>query len=296
MLGLGFMRNLKSPPAFLFPSLVSFISVSLSQFSLAMVPFFFASSSLLSMLAISVLVFAALLFLSAAVFGRCFRQLLGISASAPAFVFFNVLFIWGVYLSVIRQGIPSLEDVVFNAECALLMIGLYSILSSDPGLVADGYSCLDRYDRCSFSEDNPHFVDEELSTNSAFCEQLNVMIEENAPLSKRVRYCNICKAYIRGFDHHCPAFGNCIGQNNYLLFMALLVGFVITEVSYVVYSAQFIMKSQNMQYIRLENSLSGNLAISTMLFSLLQVLWQSLILVEPTRRCRSDPNFRPSLF
>jgi hypothetical protein len=32
----------------------------------------------------------------------------------------------------------------------------------------------------------------------------------------RVRYCKSCKAYIKGFDHHCPAFGNCIG-NSYLI-------------------------------------------------------------------------------
>jgi hypothetical protein len=27
----------------------------------------------------------------------------------------------------------------------------------------------------------------------------------------RVRQCNWCKANIRGYDHHCPAFGTCIG-------------------------------------------------------------------------------------
>lgn len=34
---------------------------------------------------------------------------------------------------------------------------------------------------------------------------------QSFPVFSRVRYCNSCKASVRGFDHHCPAFGNCIG-------------------------------------------------------------------------------------
>ncbi|KAF9624815.1 hypothetical protein IFM89_014200 [Coptis chinensis] len=52
-------------------------------------------------------------------------------ASAPAFVFFNTLFIWGVPISL-------LWNVVFNLERALLLFGLHSIISADPGLVAYG--------------------------------------------------------------------------------------------------------------------------------------------------------------
>ncbi|KAK4606441.1 hypothetical protein RGQ29_000605 [Quercus rubra] len=99
----------------------------------------------------------------------------------------------------------------------------------------------------------------------------------NAQL-KRVRYCRICKGYIKGFDHHCPAFGNCIGQNNHVLFMVLLVGFLSTEASYVVCSSQFAAKSQIVDRTRLETSLSGNLAISTMLFSIFQLLWQAVFM------------------
>lgn len=46
----------------------------------------------------------------------------------------------------------------------------------------------------------------------------------------RVRYCKTCKRHIKGFDHHCPAFGNCIGRNkhldaylDFLLLMSLMV-------------------------------------------------------------------------
>lgn len=30
---------------------------------------------------------------------------------------------------------------------------------------------------------------------------------------RRVKYCRHCKNYVMGFDHHCPAFGNCIGND-----------------------------------------------------------------------------------
>ncbi|KAF8387997.1 hypothetical protein HHK36_026663 [Tetracentron sinense] len=54
----------------------------------------------------------------------------------------------------------------------------------------------------------------------------------------QVRNCRICKAYVKGFDHHCPAFGNCIGEKNHVLFMVFPVGFIIVEASYMVCSTQ----------------------------------------------------------
>lgn len=33
-------------------------------------------------------------------------------------------------------------------------------------------------------------------------------------VQRRARYCSHCKNYVIGFDHHCPAFGNCIGKNS----------------------------------------------------------------------------------
>lgn len=80
--------------------IVSCIFVFLTQLVLTLVPRFFSASSFLTQLAFSALLL--LLFLGFG--GWCRRRLLQVRASAPAFVFFNILFIWGFYVSVIRQG------------------------------------------------------------------------------------------------------------------------------------------------------------------------------------------------
>ncbi|KAJ4725829.1 S-acyltransferase [Melia azedarach] len=178
--------------------------------------------------------------------------------SAPVFVFSNILFIWGFYISVLRQAVSSLTDALFNVEVAMVIIGLCSIISRDPGLVTREFPCSDKLVERSDFEVDPD--------------------NENSLSLRRVRYCKICKAYIKGFDHHCPAFGNCIGQNNYFLFMVLLVGFLTTEASYLVCSVQF-GKSQDFGRSEFENNWVGNLAISTMLFSVLQLLWQGVFLM-----------------
>ncbi|XP_043697699.1 palmitoyltransferase ZDHHC12-like [Telopea speciosissima] len=253
---------------FVLPSFISFTFVLLSQFALAMVPCYFSFFPFLAKLALS-----ALLLLAVTGFGGCCRRLVRVHASAPAFVFFNVLFIWGVYVAVIREAIPSLSDVVFNLELSLLMIGYYRILCSDPGLVTHQSSGLDKIIGNRDSEE------EELSPSHVIHEQHSKEAEETGyPLTRRVRYCKHCKAYIWGFDHHCPAFGNCIGQKNHALFMALLVGFIIAEASYVMLSTQFITVSRSIGETVLESNPASNLATSTMLFCLIQVLWQVVFL------------------
>ncbi|KAE8039040.1 hypothetical protein FH972_011488 [Carpinus fangiana] len=186
--------------------------------------------------------------------GRWFRRLVGFYASAPAFVFFNVLFVWAVYLVVLRRAVSCVMDIVFSGEVTMLIIGLCSIIASNPGLVTCGSSCANELVESLVAEVEAH--------------------NEGSVLGRRIKYCRSCKAYIEGFDHHCPAFGNCIGQNNHALFMVLLAGFLATEASYVVCSSQFAAKSQIIDRTTLETSLSGNLAISTMLFSILQLVWQ----------------------
>ncbi|XAR60571.1 hypothetical protein NMG60_11034000 [Bertholletia excelsa] len=110
---------------------VSFLSFSLTHLALYTVPFFFPTSFLLVLLLLSVVVLFAL-----AGVGRCCKRFLGVRDSAPSFVFFNILFIWGVYIGVIRQVTSSLMDFIINSQFLLLVTGLFSILSKDPGYVA----------------------------------------------------------------------------------------------------------------------------------------------------------------
>ncbi|KAF9598392.1 hypothetical protein IFM89_027435 [Coptis chinensis] len=113
--------------------IISCIFVLFSQLALALIPHYFPSFSLLTHLSLSALVL--LVFSGVAKF---FRRLLRLHASAPAFVFFNTLFIWGVHIAFIRKANSLLWNVVFNLECGLLLFGLYSIIYGDPGLVAYG--------------------------------------------------------------------------------------------------------------------------------------------------------------
>ncbi|KAG6762151.1 hypothetical protein POTOM_032638 [Populus tomentosa] len=230
---------------------VSCILVLLTQFALTLVPHFFPASSLLVQLTLSVVVLVFVLGL-----GRWCRRIVGVYASAPALVFFNLIFIWAVYIFIVRQAIPYFISIVFNIEVTLLILGVCSILSSDPGLVTHGSSDANKL----------------IETKAFGVEAHN----EGSALLKRVRYCKSCKAYIKGFDHHCPAFGNCIGQNNYVLFMILLAGFLTTEASYIVCSSQFSRGSQILGGTWFETDLAGSLVVSTMLFSLLQVIWQGV--------------------
>ncbi|KAG6498007.1 hypothetical protein ZIOFF_045913 [Zingiber officinale] len=158
------------------------------------------------------------------------RRRLGVSASAPALVLFNVLFMWGVYVTIIRKAIPSLLDAVLNAVCALLLYGLYRILSGDLGTVS--------YSSSTLESGQNEFV------------TLNVQCE-SSPTLPRVRYCKSCKASIKGFDNHCPAFGNCIGNKNHRLLIVLLAGFLIAESSYTMSSTKFLTKTADAQRIEL---------------------------------------------
>ncbi|XP_009419939.2 uncharacterized protein LOC135671375 isoform X1 [Musa acuminata AAA Group] len=252
MLGLRFPGRRRSSWELQRSALVSCSLVLLSQFALAMVPRLFPFLSLLAMLPIAAMVMVATILL-----GRCWRRFLGISASAPAFVLFNILFLWGVYVSTIRQAIPSLLDAILNAECALLLYGLYRILSGDPGMVSYNSSPVE-------------------SGQNDFA-ALNVLYEQNSPSFSRVRYCKSCKSSIKGFDHHCPAFGNCIGRKNHRLFIILLAGFLIAESSYTMCSTKFLTKSADSQ--RMESIHASSLVISTTLFCILQVLWQVVFLI-----------------
>ncbi|KAH1115241.1 hypothetical protein J1N35_008619 [Gossypium stocksii] len=233
---------------------VSFISVLLTQLALFLVPLFFSASPVLIQLTLSALVLVVVLGLG----GWC-KRLLGFNASAPAFVFCSIFFIWGVYIAIVRQAISPVMDVVFNVEMIMLIIGLFRIMLKDPGFVV----------RESFSLD-------ELNENSVLGVQAH---NESSLLQMRARYCKSCQTYVQGFDHHCPAFGNCIGQKNYVLFMVLLVGFITAEISYIVCSSQFASKFRVLEENRLESGSILVMARSTLLFCVLQVLWQGPFLI-----------------
>ncbi|KAL7201733.1 hypothetical protein ACSBR1_033433 [Camellia fascicularis] len=134
--------------------LILFVSSSLTQLSLFLLPSFFPSFSLLTLLSLSgllslslslyiyiykyvVQVVATVALLGVTGVGRCCKRLVGVGASAPAFVFFNIMFIWGVYIGLVQQVISLLLDVILNAEFFRLVIGLCSILTTDPDNVTN---------------------------------------------------------------------------------------------------------------------------------------------------------------
>lgn len=252
--------------------IASLISVCFTQFALFLVSYFFSpSSSLLTLLSLS---FMALLGMGG-IWKLC-KRLLKIRASAPSFVFLHIFFIWFVYFVVVRQGISSLLDFIFNLGLTLLVIGLYSILSSDPGFVKYEDTSLGKLVSSPLPYVETHSEELEPST----CGMHQDFPYENGLVSvQRIRYCKHCKVYIKGFDHHCPAFGNCIGQNNHVLFIVLLAGFLISETFYIACSSQIATTSPIMENSRKEASWAEILAISTMIFSLLQVLWQVVFLI-----------------
>ncbi|XP_026427287.1 uncharacterized protein LOC113323218 isoform X5 [Papaver somniferum] len=139
MRGLGFQKDLKFSWKSIYPMLISCIFVIISQLSLTLIPHSFSSSPLLLQLCFSV---ALLLIIT--VLCRIPKRLLKIYASAPAFVFFNIFFMWIVHNLVIRTSVSLVTTIVLNAECALLLFGFHSILYSDPGWVINEDSTSDQ--------------------------------------------------------------------------------------------------------------------------------------------------------
>ncbi|CAN1282908.1 Probable protein S-acyltransferase 23 [Linum perenne] len=231
-------------------SAISCVFVLITQFTLSLVPWFFSASSLLVQFLLSVVVLVLVVG-----FGRWCRRLSGVSASAPALVVFSTLFVWGVYFVVVRSAVSLFVDVIFNGEMVLLFLGLYRIVSSDPGLASGELAGTD-----------------ELVVIEAFATEVH---DQGTILPMRIRYCKSCDAYIRGFDHHCPAFGNCIaGYKNHVLFMVLLFGFLATETSYVACCFQVVRQYRVLGEQKFQSDMKRSLLVSSMLFSLLQVLWQ----------------------
>ncbi|KAA0061921.1 palmitoyltransferase akr1-like isoform X5 [Cucumis melo var. makuwa] len=115
-------------------------------------------------------------------------------------------------------------NLLFNGQIILLIFGLCRMLFSDPGLVSHNPSPSDAIPQSLVLEIDTHHQD--------------------IGLGDRLRCCPICKTYVKGFDHHCPAFGNCIGHKNYVLFMVLLFGFIWTEATYITCLSQYSAESE----------------------------------------------------
>ncbi|GAB2274356.1 hypothetical protein Dimus_009120 [Dionaea muscipula] len=239
-LGLGFERNRRTLQSSISGAAISCVFVFITQFSLLLVPKYFPSWPLPAQLFLS-----GIVLVSVTGVGKLCKRILRVRASAPAFIFFTILFIWAVYLVVVRPAISTLKDILLNGELAVLVIGLFRILLSDPGFVERGSSDSDR-----------------------------LVVNPVSQLERRVRFCKTCNVLVRGFDHHCPAFGNCIGQKNQVLFIVLLGGFIATEISYLACAHQVTWKFQSFAVTGLQINLKGSFAISTVLFSLIQLLWQ----------------------
>ncbi|KAL1558056.1 protein S-acyltransferase [Salvia divinorum] len=206
--------------------------------------------------------------------GRLCKRVAGVRASAPAFVFFSILFVWAVYISVVRRVISSLLDIVINIEMIMVLIGLCSIMLSDPGFLTH-HSCA----HLSVI-DEIESQGEELKVSTSVAHQ-EPPTEEVGEFTRyrRVRYCRYCKNYVMGLDHHCPAFGNCIGQRNHALFLVLVVGFAISEASFVVCASHFTTKSETSKEVGEKANTSRNLVVGTALFCMIQVLWQVVFIV-----------------
>ncbi|PIN22006.1 DHHC-type Zn-finger protein [Handroanthus impetiginosus] len=236
--------------------LVSLISVFFTQFTLSLLPLFLPISSFLALLPLS-----ALLLVIVVGIGRFCKRVAGVRASAPAFVFFSIILIWAFYIYVVRQVISSLVDIAFNIEVIMVIIGLCCIMSLDPGFVTRHSSCQDELEQSPLCKVESQ--QEESRADKVFTTH------------RRARYCKHCKNYVVGFDHHCPAFGNCIGQRNHLLFIVLLIGFVVCEATFVACASQFTAESPTLYEVGREQATTfSNLVLGTTLFCLIQVLWQ----------------------
>ncbi|KAH6814565.1 hypothetical protein C2S51_023583 [Perilla frutescens var. frutescens] len=250
--------------------LVSLISVFFTQLCLSLIPLFVPTSSFLALLPLSAVLLVVVMGL-----GRLCKKVAGVRASAPAFVFFSIFFIWAVYIYVVRQVISSLLDIVMNIEIIMVLIGLCRIMSSDPGILTH-HSHAHLFVRNSINEVESQGEELKVSTSVVHQESPS---EEAFTRHGRVRYCRHCKNYVVGFDHHCPAFGNCIGQRNHAFFIVLVVGFAISEASFVVCASQFTSKSQTSTEVGEEAITSINLVVGTTLFCLIQVLWQVVFIM-----------------
>ncbi|XVE52857.1 hypothetical protein DITRI_Ditri02bG0158000 [Diplodiscus trichospermus] len=116
--------------------------------------------------------------------------------------------------------------------------------------------------------------------------------DEGSLLQMGVRYRKSCKKHIYGFDHHCPAFGNCMipksifssqvvddgfisscRSESYYVRFVILVGFITTETLYIVCSSQYIYKLDDTEIVN-QLAVSYDLQEDTVVLLDMQLLLQ----------------------
>ncbi len=68
--------------------------------------------------------------------------------------------------------------------------------------------------------DSPSAEDE---ANSLWCSRC----QHKIPLNSKTRHCSVCKQCVSGFDHHCVYLNQCVGRDNYRLFILMCICLIL---------------------------------------------------------------------
>ena len=114
-----------------------------------------------------------------------------------------------IFSSVVLILLPEIFDKIyayFYIGIMLLMFILYFTLSfSNPGIIKN------------LTVIKPLFIVEKGEDISNYCSYCWVKKSFNS------KHCLICGVCVNGFDHHCFWINNCVGNNNYNLFITFLI-------------------------------------------------------------------------
>ncbi|KAF2074666.1 hypothetical protein CYY_004016 [Polysphondylium violaceum] len=137
---------------------------------------------------------------------------------------------WLIYY--IKYIIPAFPDTVFYHAITLLLLGCYyltafNLFFSDPGTVSSSTTHQDSIDFINSLEKEYELPD--------LCHTCLI----NKPI--RTKHCRTCKKCVARFDHHCSWINNCVGVNNNLLFIVLLLLFTATYLISLVFNINYFL-------------------------------------------------------